>query len=188
MDVEQALIGAALINEIALDEIALTCQADDIYDPMHRRMFNLILSMRSRGENVTPLTVGAAMSNDPGLKDLGGTKYLISLARAASRVPNVKDYIRILRDFAMRRQLIQIAEETKADCLESAAVCPIVEILQRMRTSLGGVNDRVVSSNSPMSHPVGEFLNFRLPPRAILLAWPWFMLGGGSERHNSPSE
>ncbi len=110
VDIEQALLGAILIDNYSLDRASRILKPEHFYDPLHQRLFTAIERMWASGHIVTPLTLKAAMEQDPGLAEVGGQTYLVNLARAAPAIPNVKDYARILVDLAMRRELIRIGE------------------------------------------------------------------------------
>jgi replicative DNA helicase len=110
VDVEQALIGAILIDNYSLDRASRILKPEHFYDPLHQRLFTAMERMWASGHIVTPLTLKAAMEQDPGLAEVGGQTYLVNLARAAPVIPNIKDYARILVDLAMRRALIGVGE------------------------------------------------------------------------------
>jgi replicative DNA helicase len=112
IDVEQALLGSILVDNQAIERVSQLLQADHFYDPLHQRLYEVMLAQFERGGMVlTPLTVHAAMKNDPGLQEVGGHGYLAGLAQAAPALPNVRDYARILHDLAVRRSLIRIGED-----------------------------------------------------------------------------
>jgi replicative DNA helicase len=111
VDIEQALLGAILIDNYSLERVSALLKPEHFYDPLHQRLFEAIERMWAKGHAVSPLTLKAAMDQDAGLAEVGGQAYLISLARAAPALPNVKDYARILADLAMRRELIHIGED-----------------------------------------------------------------------------
>src|SRR5262245_33105544 len=111
VDIEQALLGAILIDNYSLERASAVLKPEHFYDPLHQRLFDAIERMWAKGHAVTPLTLKAAMEQDAGLAEVGGQAYLVSLARAAPAMPNVKDYARILADLAMRRELIHIGED-----------------------------------------------------------------------------
>jgi replicative DNA helicase len=121
VDIEQALLGAILIDNYALERVSTLLKPDHFYDPLHQRLFDAIERMWAKGHAVTPLTLKATMEQDAGLAEVGGQAYLLSLARAAPAIPNVKDYARILADLAMRRELIRIGE----DIVNTAYEAPI---------------------------------------------------------------
>jgi replicative DNA helicase len=110
VDVEQALLGAILVDNYSLDRASRILKPEHFYDPLHQRLFTAMERMWTSGHIVTPLTLKAAMEQDPGLAEVGGQTYLVNLARAAPVIPNVKDYARLLVDLAMRRALISVGE------------------------------------------------------------------------------
>ena len=112
IEVEQALLGAILVDNRALESASSLVKAEHFYDPLHQRLFEAMLHAHERGGVVlTPLTLHAAMKADPGLQEVGGHAYLVGLAQAAPALPNVRDYARILHDLAVRRALIRIGED-----------------------------------------------------------------------------
>ncbi|MES2256394.1 MAG: replicative DNA helicase [Pseudomonadota bacterium] len=112
VEVEQALLGAILVDNQALERVASLLKPEHFYDPLHARIFETMSIAVERGSFVlTPLTLHAAMKADPGLIEVGGTAYLAGLAQAAPTMPNVRDFARILHDLAVRRSLIRIGED-----------------------------------------------------------------------------
>jgi replicative DNA helicase len=112
VEVEQALLGAILVDNQALERVQALIRSEHFYDPLHARIFEIMSQAMERGSfALTPLTLHAAMKADPGLIEVGGTAYLAGLAQAAPALPNVRDYARILHDLAVRRKLIRIGED-----------------------------------------------------------------------------
>ncbi|MBI1330468.1 MAG: replicative DNA helicase [Alphaproteobacteria bacterium] len=112
IDVEQALLGAILVDNQALERVSNILRAEHFYDPLHMRLYQVMVSQFERGGMIlTPLTVHAAMKADPGLQEVGGHAYLAGLAQAAPAMPNVRDFARILHDLYVRRSLIRIGED-----------------------------------------------------------------------------
>ena len=87
VDIEQALLGAILIDNYALERVSTVLKPDHFYDPLHQRLFDAIERMWAKGHAVTPLTLKALMEQDAGLAEVGGQAYLVSLARAAPAIP-----------------------------------------------------------------------------------------------------
>jgi len=112
IDVEQALLGSILQDNRALERISGFLKAEDFYDPLHGRIYDTMSAMIERGGVVvTPLTLHATMKADPGVIEVGGQSYFDALKSAAPAIPNVRDYANILRDLAVRRNLIRIGED-----------------------------------------------------------------------------
>ena len=112
IEVEQALLGSILVDNRALERVSGALKSEHFYDPLHQRIYEIMMQGFERGGMVmTPLTLHAAMKNDPGLVEVGGHAYLAGLAEAAPALPNVRDYAKILADLHVRRALIQIGED-----------------------------------------------------------------------------
>jgi replicative DNA helicase len=122
IDVEQALLGAILVDNYCFERVADRLRPEDFYDPLHERMFRAMINYHQRNRAITPITLAAAFHNDEGFTTVGGQAYLKSLANASPAIPNVIDYAKILQDFSGRRALIRIAEE-----LVTAAFSPEIE-------------------------------------------------------------
>jgi len=112
IDVEQALLGAILADNQALERATAILKPEQFYDPLHARIFATMSQMIERGGVVvTPLTLHATMKADPGVMELGGQGYFDELRKAAPAIPNIRDYANIIADLAMRRSLIRIGED-----------------------------------------------------------------------------
>src|SRR5882724_9560419 len=112
IDVEQALLGAILADNRAMERVSALIRPDHFYDPLHGRIYETMSQMIERGGVVvTPLTLHATMKSDPGVIETGGQAYFDALRAAAPAIPNVKDYADILADLAVRRSLIRIGED-----------------------------------------------------------------------------
>jgi replicative DNA helicase len=112
IDVEQALLGAILADNRAMERASALIKPDHFYDPLHGRIYETMSQMIERGGVVvTPLTLHATMKSDPGVIETGGQAYFDALRAAAPAIPNVKDYADILADLAVRRSLIRIGED-----------------------------------------------------------------------------
>jgi len=112
IDVEQALLGAILADNRAMERASALIKPEHFYDPLHGRIFETMSHMIERsGVVVTPLTLHATMKADPGVIETGGQAYFDALRAAAPAIPNIKDYSNILADLATRRSLIRIGED-----------------------------------------------------------------------------
>ncbi len=112
IEVEQALLGAILVDNRALEVVSSLIRSEHFYDPLHQRLFETMsISIERGGMIMTPLTLHSVMKGDAGLLEVGGHAYLDGLKQAAPAIPNVRDYARILHDLAARRALIRIGED-----------------------------------------------------------------------------
>ncbi len=152
IDVEQALLGAILVDNNAIERVSSILKAEHFYDPLHQRLYELMLSQSERGGMVlTPLTLHAAMKADPGLQEVGGHAYLAGLAQAAPAMPNVRDYARILHDLAVRRALIRIGEDVVNNAYEAPHDKPPQAQIEEAEKALYRVADTARYGEGPLS-------------------------------------
>src|SRR2546423_14575329 len=84
IEIEQALLGAILVDNSALERVSSALKAEHFYDPLHQRIYEVMHAQFDRGGMViTPLTLNAAMQADPGLIEVGGHADLAGLPGGA---------------------------------------------------------------------------------------------------------
>ena len=118
IEAEQGLLGALLINNDALDQVADFLKADYFYDPVHQRIFEAIYKLVGNGNLASPVTLKTYLEMDEGLEALGGVGYLARLASNATTIANAKQYGQTIYDLAIRRQLIVVGQEMVGDAFE----------------------------------------------------------------------
>ena len=111
LELEQALLGAMLVNNEAAEQVREFLEPAHFYEPVHGRIYEAILRLIDRDHTADPTKLRPFFDADEALKDLGGGAYLARLAAAAATIINARDYARTLRDLALRRALISVGQE-----------------------------------------------------------------------------
>lgn len=117
IEVEQALLGALMINNEGVDQISFL-QPEHLFDPVHGRIYQTIIRRVMDQRIASPITIKNALANDAGLKELGGAQYLVNLTEAAVDIFGVKDYARTIYDLALKRKLAEIGETVARRALD----------------------------------------------------------------------
>ncbi|MEM8937131.1 MAG: DnaB-like helicase C-terminal domain-containing protein [Pseudomonadota bacterium] len=112
IDAEQALLGALLFDGGILDRVETLVVADDFSESVHGLIFRAICEARRKDRQSGPLVVDAQLSSDPGYREVGGKDYLQKLAQNVPSTVGAPDYAQIISDYAKRRLIVQMAEET----------------------------------------------------------------------------
>ncbi len=113
LEVEQALLGAILANNDAINRVSFL-EPSHFFDPLHQRVFDTLRTLTDRGQLAIPATLKTYMENDEGLQAVGGAQYLARLSAAATSAAHAEDYGRTVHDLFLRRELILIGEESAA--------------------------------------------------------------------------
>ena len=112
IDAEQALLGAILVNNEALDRVSGFLDAQHFYEPIHQEIFETAAKLIQSGKQATPITLRTFFeTSEPISHDLTVPQYLARLAASATTIINAADYGRTIYDLAVRRSLIVIGED-----------------------------------------------------------------------------
>lgn len=120
---EAALLGALLRESSLIDPIADRVSSDDFYEPLHGRIFDAILKLHGDGRPANVVTVKPLLDGDPGLQEVGGASYLVTIMGGnlgAVSVLGARDLARDIADLSKRRRIVAglvdvIADAKKAD-------------------------------------------------------------------------
>jgi replicative DNA helicase len=110
LEAEQALLGAILVNNEAVDRVSSFLKAPHFYDALHARIFETASKLILGGKRATPITLKTYFPGDETVGELTVPQYLGRLAANATTIVNAEDYGRTIYDLAIRRQLIEIGE------------------------------------------------------------------------------
>ena len=110
LEAEQALLGAILVNNEAIDRVSTFLKPGHFYDALHARIYEAASKLILSGKRATPITLKTFFQADPPVGELPVPQYLGQLAANATTIINAEDYGRTVYDLAIRRQLIQIGE------------------------------------------------------------------------------
>src|ERR1043165_1672475 len=114
LEMEQATLGAMLIERAAIEKAAEILQPSDFYRDAHRVIFEAVLSLAEQDEPVDILTVQDRLRQQDLLDNIGGMPYLIQLTDAVPTAANVEYYARIVEERAILRRLIDASGQIQA--------------------------------------------------------------------------
>lgn len=118
LEAEQALLGALLVDNRAIERVGDILEPEHFYAPQHQRIFSAIRTLIERGQTADPVTLKSFFEADTGLEQVGGAQYLTDLAASVISVINAGDYAKALYDLYLRRSLITIGEDVVNDAFE----------------------------------------------------------------------
>lgn len=113
IEAEQALLGALMINNAALDHVSDVLKKTDFYEPLHSRIYEAIVSLGAGGKQANAITLKTFFQNEEPIGELPVPLYLVRLEMHCTSVINVRHYAQTVADLSMRRQMIEIADHMK---------------------------------------------------------------------------
>lgn len=112
LEAEQAVLGAVMMNNEAMNHVATGLVPIHFYEPIHQQIYGAILEYKAMGKVCTPVT----------LKNIGiEGAYLARLVATATSIVNVHDYSHEIVELSMRRIIFAAAEEVLRDGSRSSA-------------------------------------------------------------------
>ncbi|MDE6068009.1 MAG: replicative DNA helicase [Treponemataceae bacterium] len=115
LEAEQAVLGAFLLDWDALSDNIPTLQGDRFYSYQNRLIYETMVSLFRQNIHGDALSLISELTKIGKLQDAGGAAYIAALTDTVPTSANVDYYAKIVLDMAMRRDLVKISEEIKAD-------------------------------------------------------------------------
>ena len=106
--IEVAVLGAMLLDGVAITDATATLKADDFSLDSHQRVYRCIIDLMGVGRGVDTLTVQEELIRRRELESIGGPAYLAFLTEGIPRNFNIESYVRIVKDKSLLRQLMSI--------------------------------------------------------------------------------
>src|SRR5579863_5149288 len=100
LEAEQAILGAILLDNTALNKVLEILQPDDLYRESHRKIFRCILDLSDQNEAIDAITLTDVLRRKGSLEQIGGAGYLSDLLNCTPTAANVRHHAKIVREKA----------------------------------------------------------------------------------------
>ena len=111
LDLEEAVLGAMLIDKKGVDEVIDILQKDAFYKEAHKYIFDAIHTLFVSSEPIDLLTVSSQLRKMEVLEKVGGDFYLVQLSKKVSTSAHIEFHARIILQKFIQRSLIKISNE-----------------------------------------------------------------------------
>ncbi|MBE6913046.1 MAG: replicative DNA helicase [Oscillospiraceae bacterium] len=111
VEAEQSVLGSMLLDERCVPEVMEHLRSEDFYVSQNRAIFEAMQSMFTLNETIDPVTVIDKLTVRGTLDAAGGRTYILKLLDVTPTAVNVAQYIKIVRDRAVLRNLDEITAE-----------------------------------------------------------------------------
>lgn len=109
MDAERAVLGALLLNDEYVSQVAELLSADDFYHPPHKIIYQAILDITQQLKRVDLVTLQDELEKRAQLEDIGGIMFLVGLQEEIHAVGLIAQHAKIIKEKAVLRELIRSA-------------------------------------------------------------------------------
>jgi replicative DNA helicase len=143
LDAERTILGAILLDNHAYNDAAEKIGADDFAHGAHQRIFARMAELIDNGRQVDLVTLSEELARRKEIESIGGVAYLSSLTEGLPRNLAIDEYVTIVKNKALLRQIILIGSDAitrAADQSEDA-----LEVLNATEGALLQVTERSIS-------------------------------------------
>ncbi len=152
-EVEEAVLGAMLIEHEAATVALQMLSPDDFYKPAHRHIFEVLHSLYERDNPLDLLTVENELRDKELLDACGGAGYLSELTRSVSSAANIDYHAQIIAEKATKRNLILGCTEIIQEAYDSSS--DPYDVLDRAEQK---VFDLANAKHRSQAKPIGDVL------------------------------
>ena len=114
---EAAVLGAILFDNNAFQRVGDVLRPTDFYAPAHQEVYETAQIMIQQGRVADGVTLREHFEKTEQLTQIGGATYLAELLDSAAFGPEILDYARMIRDLAVRRELIDVGATMQSKAL-----------------------------------------------------------------------
>ncbi len=111
IETEKSLLGALMLSQSAMYEVADVVGVDSFYVGKHRVIFEGMLALYGKGEPIDVVTLSAKLRERKQLSDVGGASYLSEIANSAASPGSARHYAQVVQNKFMLRSLIDAASK-----------------------------------------------------------------------------
>jgi replicative DNA helicase len=108
VEAERSILGAILLDNHSYNEAAERLRAEDFSLDSHRRIYSRMAELIEAHRAVDIVTLWEELARRKEGEAVGGVAYLASLTEGLPRRPSIEEYVRIVKDKSLGRQLIGI--------------------------------------------------------------------------------
>ena len=123
LEAEQAVLGAVLLNWKAMDDVSSIISSEDFYSSQNAEIFKALKSLSLASVQGDLLTLIDELTKTGSLEKAGGISYVSSLCDVVPTSANAENYANIVHELSIRRTLIRVSQEIKADSFDDTKEC-----------------------------------------------------------------
>lgn len=116
LEAEQSVIGSMIMDKDAILVASELINSSDFYEQQHGILFDTMLDLHNEGKPVDLVTLQNKLKEKDVPPQISSLEFIRDLVSSVPTSANVKYYAQIVKDKAVLRRLIKVAEETANDC------------------------------------------------------------------------
>lgn len=115
IEAEMSVLGAMLLDNEVISFVIPILSKHSFYKTAHQELFQIILELYDKGQSIDLVILREELKKRSLLEKVGGIEYLLELEEAVPTIGNVEYYATIVREKAIKRNLIEVAAHIQKD-------------------------------------------------------------------------
>lgn len=144
-DMEEAVLGALMIEKDALSTVADILRPDSFYKESHQRIYSAIINLFVNSEPIDLLTVTSKLRSTGELDLIGGAAFITELTSKVNSAANIEYHARIITQAAIKRELIAISSEIQKEAFEDTT--DVFKLLDKTEQALFQISESNIKKN-----------------------------------------
>ena len=146
LELEEAVLGAMLIDKKGVDEVIDILQPDAFYKISHQLIFDAIYQLFQGSQPIDLLTVSSELRKKGKLEAVGGEFYLVQLSQRVASSAHIEFHARIILQKFIQRSLIKISNEIIESAYKEST--DVFELLDEAESKLYDVTQGNIKKSS----------------------------------------
>jgi replicative DNA helicase len=140
VELEEAVLGAAMLDKTAFSVIVEKLRPESFYIPAHHDIFNVMMELFANSKPIDILTVHEELRKNGKLDMIGGVNYLMDLTNKVASAANIEYHAQIIIQKYIQRSLIEVSTNTIKDAYDDSK--DVLEMMDQAEQGLYDITDQ----------------------------------------------
>jgi replicative DNA helicase len=146
VDIEQAVLGAMMLEKNAVTDVIDMLSPASFYDPKHQFIFNAIRELFASSSPIDLLTVSNQLRKNGELEAAGGSVYISQLTGRVASSAHVEYHARIIAEKHIKRELISMSSDVIRDAYDDTS--DVFDVLNKAEGDLFKIAENNMGKNA----------------------------------------
>jgi len=150
---EHAVLGSVLAGEVAFEKVSGEISSAEFYSDKHRTIFRAMEEMHTEGVPIDLVTIHNHLTDTGEAERAGDSAYLTYLTQMSFHAPNVRYYIRAVKEAARKRDIWYAGHGVSQAVDSGKPIDEIKRLVEKLRTLTDGDSQGALSPVSASELP-----------------------------------
>lgn len=114
---ERVILGAILLDNALISQAVEHLKPEDFYSPLHRKIYSAMISLFESSKQIDPILISEELKKEGSIESIGGITTITNLTFGLPHFSNVAEYIRVVHDKSVIRNLIRTCNHITSEAL-----------------------------------------------------------------------